>query len=252
MTMPLVSCPPSHDGIRRAYDAHRRELIGYLARLVARPEIAEELAQETAVRALEAARAPDDAAGLRAWLFRIATNLGLDHLRRHGTWRETAMLDGRAACTGRDEFLAFSTSLRGAPEMRTVAREHLAACFACTLRALPPQESAALLLKEVHGFRTAEVAELLGARGAQAKHWLQSARATMTARYAATCALVNKQGVCHQCIELDAYFDAGQGDPLAGTDRSLAARLRILRELRDRSLGPWHAAVMTVIGELLD
>jgi RNA polymerase sigma-70 factor (ECF subfamily) len=252
MTIPLVTAPPSTDALRSAYEAHRRELVGYLTRLVARQEIAEELAQETAVRALEAERAPDDPAFLRPWLFRIATNLGLDHLRRHGTWRETAMLDARTACTSRGEFVAFSTALHGAPEMRAVAREHLAACFACTLRALPPQEAAALLLREVHGFRTAEVAALLDARVAQAKHWLQSARAAMTAKYAATCALVNKRGVCHQCVELDAYFDAGQGDPLAGTDRSLAARLHILRQLREAPLGRWHMAVMRVIGELLD
>ncbi|MBI4486164.1 MAG: hypothetical protein HY655_09155 [Acidobacteria bacterium] len=54
--------------------------------------------------------------------------------------------------------------------MTAIAPEHLAVCFACTLRNLPPLEAAALLLREVHGFSTAETAKVLDATPVQVKN----------------------------------------------------------------------------------
>ena len=71
----------------------------------------------------------------------------------------------------------------------------------------------------------------------------------MAGRYGATCALIAKTGVCHQCVELDGFFRAGQGNPLAG-DSSLEARLRIAAELKDRPWGPWHRMVLRLVDDL--
>ena len=65
-----------------------------------------------------------------------------------------------------------------------------------------------MLLREVHGFSTAEAADALDATAIQVKNWIQRARRTMTERYQHTCALVTKAGVCHQCVELDQFFNA--------------------------------------------
>ena len=207
------------------YERHRRELVNYATRLVVRESIAEELAQEAALRLLQDERLPNDEGQIRAWLFRVVSNLAIDHLRRHSTWKELVLVD---------------------------AREHLAVCFACTLRNLPPQQAAALLLREVYGFSTAETAETLEASVVQVKNWIQQARRTMEERYAHTCALVTKQGVCHQCVELDGFFNGQSRDPLDRTARNLEARLAILRETRETALGPWHRRMLRLVDEVLE
>ncbi|APR88145.1 RNA polymerase sigma-70 factor, ECF subfamily protein [Minicystis rosea] len=249
-----ASTPPAstpHERVAEAFAAHRRALTTYLTRMVVREDLAEELVQEAAIRALEAEALPETPGELRAWLFRVATNLALDHLRRHSTWRETVLVDTKARAHVDVEFLATSTALRGSPETRSIAREHLAVCFACTLRSLEPHESAALLLKEVYDFTVEEVAKVMDASFGQAKAWIQSARARLTAKYAASCALVTQAGVCFQCVELDRFFGGNQGDPLAGTARDLDARLVVLRTKREASLGPWHRAMMRLVDEVV-
>jgi len=234
------------------FQAHRGALTGYLTRLVAREDVAEELVQQTAVRALEQEALPENPDDLRAWFFHVATHLALDHLRRHSTWRETVLDETRERAEASAGFVAESRLLAGSPETRSIARDHLAVCFSCTLRNLPARESAALLLREVYDFTVDEVARVMEASFGQAKGWIQSARATLRARYDDSCALVAQQGACFQCVELDRFFQAGRGDPLAGTARDLDARIAVVREGRDAPLGPWHRRMMRLVSEVLD
>lgn len=244
--------PERRERLATAWQACRDELVTYVTRLVVRADVAEEVVQEAAVRMLRTPEVPEEPEATRAWLFRVASNLGIDHLRRHSTWRETVLLDARDRAQGDEVFRAESQLLRGSPETKAIAREHLAVCLSCTSRNLAPEESAALLLKEVYDFTNREVAEMLGGTFGQAKNWIQSARAKLTARYGETCALVTQKGVCFQCVELDQYFAANRGDPLAGSDRTLDARLAILRDLRATPMGPWHRRMMRLVDELLD
>lgn len=234
-----------------AYERHRRELLAYATRMVVRPDVAEDIVQDAAVRLLRSDGAPDDAAHLRAWLFKVVTNLAIDHLRRHSTWRERVLVHTKERCTRDEAFLAASRSMRATPEQQAIAKEHLMVCFSCTLRNLAPYDAAALLLKEVYGFSTSETAEALEATDVQVKNWLQRARRELEARYADTCALVTQQGVCHQCVELDAFFNGQQRDPLHGTARDVEARLAILRRDRGASLGPWHRQMLRILDEVI-
>ncbi|MEW5864986.1 MAG: RNA polymerase sigma factor [Pseudomonadota bacterium] len=239
------------ESLARHFERARRELTAYLCRLVVRPQVAEELAQTAFVRCFEASdRLPDTDEGIRAWLFKVATNLAFDELRRHSTWRETMIFDLRAAAEASAELLEQSKAMFGSPETRSIAREHLVACLACTLRNLPERKAAALLLKEVHGFSLAEVSDLLDARPAQAKNWLQEARKYMSDRYGTTCALIAKNGICHQCVELDGVFGAGKGSPLASSDPGVDARLRIAVELREQAWGRWHRLVFGLLDDM--
>lgn len=230
-----------------SYDRHRRELVLYATRMVLREEIAQEIVQDAALRLLNEPQLPNDDGQVRAWLFRVVSNLAIDHLRRHSTWREMVLLDTRDRAEADPAYVEQSAALRGNPEMAAIAREHLAVCFACTLRNLPPPHAAALLLREVHGFSTAEAAVALEATSIQVKNWIQRARRTMTDRFQHTCALVNKAGVCHQCVELDQFFNGEQRDPLAGTSRALGDRLSILRDTRLAALGPWHRRLLRLV-----
>jgi len=239
-----------HTLLTQEFNSARQELLAYLCRLVVRPQVADELLQSTYLRCFEARdRLPDNREGVRAWLFKVASNLAFDELRRHAHWREVMLQDLRHAAESSEEFMARSSALVGTPETRAIAREHLLACLACTLRNLPERKAAAVLLKEVHGFDHAETAGILAASTTQVKNWLQEGRAFLHARYGETCALLSKTGVCHQCVELDGFFAAGQGSPLtAGQD--LEARFAIATESREQPWGAWHSIMLELIAQL--
>ena len=115
--------------LAQTYQQSRRELRSYLTRIVLRPDVAEELVQQAAVKLVEAGQGdkdmPDNADGMRAWLFRVGTHLAIDHLRRHSTWRENIMLEAREVAEGSEAFLSESALLRGSAETSAIAREHL-------------------------------------------------------------------------------------------------------------------------------
>ncbi len=235
------------DEISQALEALRPELLRYLVRMVLRPAVAEELVQQTAVRALEALdRAPTVAAELRPWLFRIATRLAIDARRRHSFQREDLMGDLRREAEARPGFTQEAATFAGTPETRAVAREHLTYCFRCTLQNLSGDQAASLLLKEMHHLSNGEIAQQLDLEPAQVKNRLQEARRLMRDRYQQTCALVNKQGVCHQCVELSGFFRAEERDPLAGTAGDLDARLGVVRGCDTSGPGPWTRMLDTL------
>ena len=233
------------------YQASRAELVAYLTRMVLRPDVAEELAQEAALRLVTSGASISGPDGVRPWLFRVGSRLAIDHLRRHSTRREDVLGTARARAEHHERFQAESRLLAGSPDVALIAREHLAVCFACTLRHLPEQQAAMVLLVEVHDFPVREAAALLDASFGQAKYWLQAGREALRARFAATCALVNKQGVCHQCSELNRYFNGTPADPLEGTARNLEARITLVRATRNDRLGRWHAMMMRLVDDLL-
>ena len=230
----------------------RRELTTYVTRLVVRQDIAEEIVQQAAVRWIGASAHPGDMDATRAWFFRVATHLAIDHRRRHSTWRETILLDARDRAIADEAFVAMSRVMAGSPHTKAIAREHLSVCFSCTLRNLPEAQSAALLLVEVNGFSIAEASETLELTFAQVKNAVQAARATLRDKYGSACQLIAKQGVCHQCAELSELFNGAPEDPLAGTPGDIDSRLRILREERETPLGPWHQAMMKLIDGILE
>lgn len=236
--------------LNQQFHSAKPELSAYLCRLVVRPQVAEDLLQTTYLRCLEAAeRLPESGEGVRAWLFRVASNLAFDELRRHATWRETMLGDLRDEAESSPAFMALSLDMVGTPETKAIAREHLVACMACVLRNLPERKAAAVLLKEVHGFSVEEAAGILDATPAQAKNWLQEGRAYLTGRYGTTCALLAKNGVCHQCVELDGFFAAGQGSPLPAAN-DLDARFAVAAGFRHQPWGAWHRIMLELIGEL--
>jgi RNA polymerase sigma-70 factor, ECF subfamily len=74
------------------------------------------------------------------------------------------------------------------------------------------------------------------------RHRLASARAAMQDKYDGLCALVNKQGMCHQCKGLSdvARGFGGKPGPLPDV-AELSARMAIVREMRDRPVSDIHA-----------
>ena len=83
-----ASRPDAGESWEWVYEQHAPEIRRYLRRLLRGDDEAAEMTQETFARAVAALRRPDTDAGMRPWLFRIATNLAISRLRhrRLVTW----------------------------------------------------------------------------------------------------------------------------------------------------------------------
>jgi RNA polymerase sigma-70 factor (TIGR02960 family) len=174
-------------------ERHRRELHVHCYRMLASFDDAEDAVQETLLRAWRARDTFDGSSLVRAWLYRIATNVCLDMLRarkRHAasaeSYRDLPWLqpypDARL-----DEVATVGPTVPGEqqPDQVAIERETISLVFLAALQALPPRQRAALIARDVLGWRAAETAELLETTVPAANSALQRARATMQRRLAA-------------------------------------------------------------------
>ncbi len=149
--------------------------------------------QETLLAAWRGLSGFEERASLRAWLYRIATNRCLNALRDRRRRpqevpsmaeppRPTRLAEPMWLDPYPDALLEGLADSAPGPEASYETREALGLAFAAGLQHLPPRQRAALVLREVLGFRTAEVAEMLETSEASVKGALQRARATLDAR----------------------------------------------------------------------
>ncbi|HEX6322326.1 MAG TPA: RNA polymerase sigma factor [Vicinamibacterales bacterium] len=159
--------------VERLYLACQPQVVRYLTRLVG-PDTAHDLAQETFLRAARAS-APDSDPGQKAWVFRIARNLALNHLR--DTSRRTARAQD-----------AIHTGAGGAGQETTLlVREALAQ--------LAPLDREVFMLRESAGLNYAEIADACGMTGDAVRARLQRARQALRVLLAGTLAAERNRGV---------------------------------------------------------
>ena len=218
----------------------RKPLYGYIYRMVTRREDAEDLLQETMVRAIEQIARFRGEARFKSWLFGIATHVSLDHLRRKKRWRVETQIEGEARARANPERMAEVAAMMARPDFSFEIREHIAFCFSCLARSLEPEKQAAIFLKEVMGFTAHEGASILRCSEPQFRHHLAAARGSMIEAYEGMCQLINKTGACWQCRGLRELAPASNQGPdlvqievkpgMAVTPESLfEARLEIVR-----------------------
>jgi RNA polymerase sigma-70 factor (TIGR02960 family) len=168
-------------------DPYRRELHVHCYRILGSFQDAEDLLQETLLSAWQALDR-FDGRSLRAWLYRIATNRCLNHLRATSRRpKVTTAIDSEspfadAAHSNEPWWIepypdALIDAVDPGPEARYDARESIALSFVAGLQHLPTQQRAALVLRDVLGFSAAEVAEMLDSTPASVNSALQRARA---------------------------------------------------------------------------
>jgi RNA polymerase sigma-70 factor (TIGR02960 family) len=183
------------EAFRELTEPHRRELQLHCYRILGSLQDAEDMVQETLLAAWRGLEAFEGRASVRSWLYRIATNRCLDALRtRSRRPREVPAMQHERAPepTGRFEPIWLEpypdVLLEGIPDRspgpaaRYEARESIELAFIVALQGLPPRQRAALVLRDVLGFRTAEIAEMLDTGEASVKGALQRARAALGAR----------------------------------------------------------------------
>ncbi len=162
-------------------EGHRRELHVHCYRMLASFDEAEDAVQETFLRAWRGRDSFDGGGMLRAWLYRIATNVCLDMLRRSS--RRLTQMHSFAEVPWLqpypDVLLDQAAPSDEQPDAAVVDRETIELAFLAALQVLPPRQRAALIARDVLGWPASETAALLGTSVAAANSALQRARATM-------------------------------------------------------------------------
>jgi RNA polymerase sigma-70 factor (TIGR02960 family) len=177
------------EAFRELIDPYRGELQLHCYRILGSVQDAEDLLQETLLAAWRGLQGFDGRSSLRAWLYRIATNRSLNAMRdKSRRPREVPAMAEPPEPTRRTEPLwlepypdALLDTSPG-PHTRYEYKEAVGLAFVTALQHLPPRQRVVLVLRDVLGFRAAEVADMLETSEAAVKGALQRARATLEAR----------------------------------------------------------------------
>ena len=164
-------------------ERHRRELQVHCYRMLGSYTDAEDVVQETFLRAWRRLDTFDGSSLFRAWLYKIATNACLDMIRReHRRVRSIGPLAEVSWLEPFPDRLLDQASPDDEPDAVVVARETIELAFLTTVQVLPPRQRAVLILRDVLGWTAAETAGALELSVAAANSALQRARVTMRER----------------------------------------------------------------------
>ena len=177
-------------------DPYRRELQAHCYRILGSVQDAEDLLQDTLLSAWRGLEGFKGQASLRAWLYRIATNASLNALRRRSRrpreiaspleppgYAEPSRLEEPVWVEPYPDVLLDGLPERASgPAARYDTREAIEIAFVIALQHLPGRQRAVLVLRDVLGFRAAEVAAILDTTESSVNSALQRARTALEAR----------------------------------------------------------------------
>jgi RNA polymerase sigma-70 factor, ECF subfamily len=187
------------------------QLRSYLYRLVTDRNDADDLAHDTFVKAFDKIGTFRGQSSLKTWVFQIGTHLAYDFLRGKKRWLPDAQDRSKAlALSNQTVYDAIKAAGYASGEGAYDMREHIDFCFTCISKTLPIEQQVALLLKEVYDFSLREIMQILDQSEGVVKHLLVDSRRTMTDIFDHRCALINKNGVCNQCSELNGVHNPKQ------------------------------------------
>jgi RNA polymerase sigma-70 factor (ECF subfamily) len=184
------------DAFAKLTEPYRRELRFHCYRMLGSLEDAEDMLQETLLAAWRGLERFNGRSSLRAWLYVIATNRSLNSLRASGRRapnppdppfpipEPTHWVDSGWLAPYPDSLLEGIADAVPGPEASYETREGIELAFVAALQELPPRQRAALVLRDVLGFHTTEVADMLRSSEASIKSALQRARRTLEQRHA--------------------------------------------------------------------
>ena len=167
-------------------ESYRRELQVHCYRMLGSFEDAEDVVQETFLRAWRKRADFQGRSTFRAWLYRIATNACLDAIARDA---RRAQADPSTALPAPadlpwlqpypDLLLEGAAPREGEPDAAAVSKETIELTFLAAIQHLPPRQRAVLILRDVLAWSAKETASLLETSAASVNSALQRARATL-------------------------------------------------------------------------
>jgi RNA polymerase sigma-70 factor (ECF subfamily) len=191
MPAPTIQAPDA-DEFARLTEPFRAELLAHCYRMLGSVQDAEDQVQETMVRAWRSLRQFEGRSSLRTWLYKIATNACLRAIENRsrrplpsGLGAPSADPDGPLGGERLEvPWLqpipdALFVATPADPAEVAVSRQNMRLALIAALQYLPPRQRAVLILRDVLGWRAAEVAELLDASTAAVNSALQRARAQL-------------------------------------------------------------------------
>jgi RNA polymerase sigma-70 factor (ECF subfamily) len=168
---------------QEVYNEYNRSIYGYLLRLTENEAEAEDLTQETFIRVDRGLQGFRGDSSVKTWLYRIASNVFLDHTRRASTKQDrvTAAFDETVGVDGdwADEETPKPDQLAAQSEMSACVQEYV--------EALPDNYKTVLVMHDEEGLTAREIADVMGCSEANAKIRLHRAREKLRASLNAGC-----------------------------------------------------------------
>lgn len=191
----LVAAVVAGDGVAfgELTERYRRELRVHAYRMLGSYDDAEDIVQETFMRAWRRRETYQSRSTIRAWLYKIATNACLDFLastsRRARPYESEPLVASSSTAPTPlnvpwlqpypDTLLEPASPRDDEPDAVSIARETIELAFLVTIQLLPPRQRAVLILRDVLGWPATETASLLDTSVPSVKSALQRARATI-------------------------------------------------------------------------
>ena len=177
----MSAVPTTETEFAALAERYRRELHVHCYRMLGSFDEAEDLVQETLLRAWRGRVTLERDEWMRAWLYKIATNACLDAIKRKDrrvpsleSFRDVPWLQPYP-----DRLLVEIAPPDEQPDAAVVGRETIELMFLAVMQLLPPRQRAVLILREVLGWPASDVGELLEIGVAAVNSALQRARATL-------------------------------------------------------------------------
>jgi RNA polymerase sigma-70 factor (ECF subfamily) len=164
---------------RAVYEENSRSLYNLAFRLVGDRQRAEEVVQETFLRAFDRAETFREGARVSTWLYRITANLAYDYLRAK-RYRDAASLDARAGGDdGEAGTLAERLPAAVPPPPKEAAEGEVRDAVKELVAALPERERTVLVLRHYHEMTFDRIAEAMGLTSRTVQNCLRRARTKM-------------------------------------------------------------------------
>lgn len=201
----------STEQLTKEFEGFKGQLKSFVLRMTASIQDTEDIVQDTFIKAHEKIDSFQGNSTIKTWVFSIASNLAKDLLKSKKRWTENVTDIAKEAALSDPSFFQEAMEIRQtSPQGQFEIKEHIAFCFTCISKSLPLEQQLTILLKEVYGFKVKDIAIIIDHTDAMVKYYLHTGRKKMIQVFDHRCSLINKEGVCHQCTELNGIFNPEQ------------------------------------------